>query len=215
MLQTIYLYYTIESYLEPLYHWKPKWPSANLPRAKVLVPCAFGARLELWALYVVRKQYKTESLTKTTIHPGMEKCFISWEMGYISRWGGPTISLFYQLNSQFHPKCHILCCFLWKSRFLAHWNSWPIFMIEILFCIFTRKWGRISQGAESIGGLPLVHGGRISCLRAALEQCFTLRRCFALPDPWEQDLFYWKYDTIFSLILIMGLSEKCISWSVY
>ena len=67
----MYLYYTSESYLEPLYHWEPKWihvgmPSANLTRPKALIPRAFGTRLGLRACCLVRKQYKTESLTKTT-----------------------------------------------------------------------------------------------------------------------------------------------------
>ena len=41
------------------------FPSANLTRAKALVPWAFGAQLALRLRCLVRKQYKTESLTKT------------------------------------------------------------------------------------------------------------------------------------------------------
>ena len=57
-----------------LYQWKlfgatvslgTKVPSANLTRAKALVPRAFGARLALRARCLVHKQYKTESLAKT------------------------------------------------------------------------------------------------------------------------------------------------------
>ena len=54
----MYLYYTSESYLEPLYHWEP-----NLTRAKAL-----DSRFALAALSV----NKTESLTKTSC----SKCFI-------------------------------------------------------------------------------------------------------------------------------------------
>ena len=58
------------SYLEPHYHWEPKWvglPSENLTRTKALVPRAFSARC------LVRKRYKSKSLTKT-----IWSCDVSW-----------------------------------------------------------------------------------------------------------------------------------------
>ena len=64
LLQTIYLYYTIDSYLEPLHHWEPKC-SANLTRAEALIPRDIGGQLALWARCLVCKQYKTESVTET------------------------------------------------------------------------------------------------------------------------------------------------------
>ena len=50
---------------ELLYHWKPKcFAFGNLTSTKALDSRAFSAQLALCARCLVRKQYKTESLTK-------------------------------------------------------------------------------------------------------------------------------------------------------
>ena len=49
-----------------LYHWKLLGATVSLgTKVRFAVPCAFYARLTLHACWLVRKQYKTESLTKT------------------------------------------------------------------------------------------------------------------------------------------------------